>query len=211
VLSVVFVALLLLFLPSVSRAVNIYYWFTPYGSTNLFATNTAPPNGSYVNQAVGPNYLGSHLLTNPGGIISSINATIQWPHPSQYCNYYRLPAMNRLGPDPIGNSTGMGVPSPVTSYQVQGSAPTSVYNSGCQAAQFEVGSRWLAGWGQHLNADDDGNDCSTTCGMNQSVIFGEATSNYPWSTAFAFPELTLLSEAKVHKYQTDGSPAGGWS
>lgn len=207
VLVAVFAMLSAVVAPSPAHAINIYYWYTPYGSTDLLQTTTAPPNGSFITSTPGPNYLASHELTNGafGGIRSSVAG--------DYCDAYGLPPLDRPGTDPLADRTGMPMPDPISDYQRQSSVPTSGYNSGCQAANFEVWGQWIAPWGWHVNADDyntSSNNCFFTCGMLHYVSLA-GTADYPWGTAWLNGQLTLYSQFAMNRYITTRSDAGAWA
>lgn len=204
VIVAVFAMLSGVVMPSPAHAINIYYWYTPYGSTDLLQTTTAPPNGSFVTSTPGPDYLASHELTDGGfgGIRSSAAG--------DYCDAYGLPPLDRPGTDPLGDRTGVGMPDPISAYQRQSSVPTSGYNSGCQAANVTVWGRPIAPWGWHVNADDQGNNCSFTCGMQHYVSLA-GTADYPWGPAWLNGQLTLHSEFQMNRYITTKSYAGAWA
>lgn len=190
-------------LPASASAVNIYYWFTPYGNTDLFNTATTPPTENWASDSVGAGYLQGHMVTNPGGIISDI----EQPTLGDYCNYYRLPTMNQPDSQGVGFATGLAMPQPYAYYQ-EGDGIGSP-SSACQADNFNYGG-YIYGWGQFLNAGDSGADCYDTCGMQHYVSLA-GTSDYPWASAFGDPELTVHSTFKIGAYANSGANVGGWS
>jgi len=189
--------------PSPAYAINIYYWYTPYGSTDLLQTTTAPPNGSFITSTPGPNYLASHMLTNGG--FGAITTSVA----GDYCDAYGLPPLDRPGTDPLGDRTGVGMPNPISDYQRQSSVPTSGYNSGCQAANVTVWGRWISAWGWHVNADDQNNNCSFTCGMQHYVSLA-GTADYPWGP-WLNGQLTLHSEFQMSRYITRDNASDAWA
>jgi hypothetical protein len=190
-----------------------YYWYKPSGSADLWNTVTTPPTQQWANDTVGANYLPSHLLTNPGGVISDITASA----PGDYCNSYNIGNLTtNNGDSGIGSLTGFSPPSPVSSYQVS-TTPGSGYDSTnwagsvCQGASYQDSqSTWQSKWGQWLNAADPSTTCNpnTVCGMHHAVPVA-GTSDYPWSGAFNSPELRLSVTFDPSSYADFTSPTQG--
>ncbi|MGA8724813.1 MAG: hypothetical protein WB565_07205 [Acidimicrobiales bacterium] len=197
--------------PSTSGAApSVYYWYTQHGWKNQWSTRTKPGSRHYASDTVRAEWLGTpsgssaRMLggscTTCGGIVPDIATTIS----GDYCNEYRLPVFATDSAWPFGQYTGLYPHRPSLGFQETDGASTQ--SSTCQAESNY--DKW--GWGQWIQPADNPTNCGNCgangtpegcgdCGIEHYVSFA-GTADYPWSTSFGDPELTVQNKVHVGAY-----------
>ena len=204
-----------LFPANAAKAISRYYWYTPSGPRDLWNTRTTPGSPLYGHDTVGPGWLGSssgasgRMLGGPCTTCGGIDADIATTKPGDYCNQYRFPIFWTNSGWPFGRYTGFYPSRPSQSYQQTDGA--SQQASTCQAE-----SEAARGWGQWMQPADNPTNCWNCgprgiakgcgdCGIEHYVSFA-GTANYPWSTRFGDPELTVQDKTLIRAYSDHWSP-----